>query len=75
MSRSAFEKFKKGESLTRKQSMAAMCYECNGGSVEMKNDCLGKNCPLYQWSPWGRSLNPRAARHPRSIPQKKIGGV
>ena len=43
-----FEKFKRGEKLTRKQTMKAQCYECNGyeeGSV----DCKGISCPLYQY--------------------------
>ncbi len=55
MSKSAYLKFKKGEPLSRKQAMAAQCYECNGYDVESSHDCLGVNCPLYPWSPWGKS--------------------
>lgn len=55
MSRSAYLKFKNSEPLTRKEAMSAQCYECNGYSVEKAHDCLGYGCPLYQWSPWGKS--------------------
>ena len=60
MSKSAYEKFKRGEQLTRKQAMGAQCYECNGYDIELAHDCSGNNCPLYQWSPWGlsRGLRP-----------------
>lgn len=51
MSKSAYLKFKKGEPLSRKQAMAAQCYECNGYDVELSHDCLGINCSLY---PFGR---------------------
>ncbi len=30
MSRAAYEKFKRGERLTRGQAIRAQCYECNG---------------------------------------------
>ncbi len=59
MSRSAYLKFKNSELLTRKEAMSAQCYECNGYSVEKAHDCLGYACPLYQWSPWGKSPFPR----------------
>ncbi len=55
MSKAAYEKFKKGKPLTRKQAMGAQCFECNGFSTLPAHDCLGVSCPLYQWSPWGRS--------------------
>lgn len=46
-----YEKFKRGELLTRKQAMLAHCYECNG--LEESNcDCQGKSCPMYQYSPF-----------------------
>ena len=54
MSKTAYLKFKKGEKLTREEAIGAQCYECNGYSLEMKDDCLGVSCPLYGWSPWGR---------------------
>ena len=59
MSRTAYLKFKKGEVLTREEAMGAQCYECNGYSLETKDDCLGVSCPLYQWSPWGESQRPK----------------
>ena len=66
MSKSAYEKFKRGEELTRKQSMAAQCYECNGYDVEKAHDCLGKSCALYAWSPWGLSRGLRPAKRSNS---------
>ncbi len=56
----SYEKFLKGKFLTRKQAIDAQCFECNGESRRIEDDCLGKSCPLYQWSPWGKSLFPRA---------------
>lgn len=43
-----YEKFKRGEKLSRAEAMKAQCYECNGleGS---RCDCQGKNCPMYQY--------------------------
>jgi len=52
----SFEKFKKGLPLTRKGAITAQCFECNGFSLRKDDDCLGISCPLYQWSPWGKSL-------------------
>jgi hypothetical protein len=53
--KSSYQKWFKGESLGRKESMDANCYLCNGESAEIKDDCLGeKTCPLYPWSPWGK---------------------
>ena len=43
-----YEKFKRGESLTRKQAMLAQCYVCNG-EEEGAVDCHGKSCPMYQY--------------------------
>ena len=43
-----YKKFKEGESLTRKGTMLAHCYMCNGldeGAV----DCQGTDCPMYQY--------------------------
>jgi hypothetical protein len=54
-----YEKFKRGESLTRKQAMKAQCYECNGFD-ESGVDCLGVSCPLYQY---------------RLYPGKKVGNT
>jgi hypothetical protein len=43
-----FKKFKNGDSLTRKQAMSAMCFDCMGG---VREDCLGTDCPLYDFRP------------------------
>ena len=43
-----YEKFKRGESLTRKGAMLAQCYICNG-EEESAVDCQGKSCPMYQY--------------------------
>ena len=48
-----FKKFQDGIALTRKEALLAQCYECNGYEAE---DCLGKHCPLYQWSPYRKKL-------------------
>jgi hypothetical protein len=46
-----YEKFKKGLSLTPKQAILAQCYVCNGEN-EGGQDCLGMDCPLYQYMPY-----------------------
>lgn len=46
-----YEKFKKGEPLTFKGVILAQCYVCNG-EAEGGEDCLGVNCPLYQYMPY-----------------------
>lgn len=54
--KSSYQKWVKGERLTRKESMDANCYMCNGESAEIKDDCLGqKSCSLYVYSPWGKA--------------------
>ena len=59
MSKSDFDKFSAGKSLTRKQAISAQCYECNGYSIYLVDDCLAKHCPLYQWSPWKKNERKR----------------
>lgn len=44
-----FEKFSKGEGLTRKEAMRAKCYECNG-LEESRADCQVGTCPMYAGS-------------------------
>jgi len=46
-----YRKFKQGKSLTRKEAILAMCYQCNG-KEESHVDCQGYSCPLYQYSPY-----------------------
>ena len=43
-----FDKFKKGEKLTRKQAMLAKCYECNG-EEESNADCEVDTCPMFAY--------------------------
>ena len=44
-----YEKWRKGEPLTRSEAMQAHCYQCNGFE-ESGSDCQGcKNCPLYAY--------------------------
>lgn len=46
-----YEKFKKGDRLTRKGAILAQCYICNGEG-EGGVDCQGASCPLYQYFPY-----------------------
>ncbi len=46
-----YEKFQKGERLTRKGAMLANCFMCNG-LEESAEDCQGKSCPIYPFSPY-----------------------
>jgi hypothetical protein len=47
-----YVKWLKGKKLTRKESMLANCYLCNG-LEESRVDCKGKgSCPLYQYHPY-----------------------
>jgi len=55
MSLTSWEKFKKGEKITRKQAIQAQCYECNGYTILKADNCHASHCPLYEWSPWGKS--------------------
>ena len=43
-----YDKFLKGERLTRKEAMSAQCYVCNGPE-DSNCDCQGVSCPLYQY--------------------------
>jgi len=43
-----FKAHRRGESLTRKQTMLAKCYVCNG-EEESQEDCRVPSCPLYQY--------------------------
>ena len=46
-----YELFKNGKSLTPKQAILAQCYVCNSEN-EGGEDCLGFDCPLYQYMPY-----------------------
>ena len=43
-----FDKFKRGEKLTRKQAMTGKCFECNG-QEESKADCEVDTCPMFAY--------------------------
>jgi hypothetical protein len=64
-----FQKFKEGKPLTRKGALLAQCYECNGYEGE---DCLGISCPLYQWSPYNKSLKNRVLDKQKPYPKALI---
>jgi hypothetical protein len=67
MSKKAYLMFKDGKQLSRSQAVGANCYECNGFDVETAHDCLGINCALYPWSPWGRSHGLRPVKRSNRI--------
>lgn len=44
-----YKKWEKGVKLTRKQTMLAQCYICNG-EEDGRMDCQGKDtCPMYPY--------------------------
>jgi len=51
--RAEYEKFKKGKSLTRHQSIIAKCYECMCHYADGRVDCEVVGCPLYPYHPYG----------------------
>lgn len=60
-----YKKFKRGESLTRREAILAMCYECNG-LEESNEDCQSKGrCPLYQYHSY-------RAREKKKLTQKEL---
>ncbi len=71
-----FKKFQDGKPLTRKESLLAQCYECNGYEAQ---DCLGNSCPLYQWSPYRKitSLKPQTFKklNPEQIKKLQQGRI
>lgn len=50
-----YDRYKAGETLTRKEAILAHCYVCNG-LEEGGEDCLGKSCPLYRYMPYRSGL-------------------
>lgn len=46
-----FEKYRRGEPLTHKQTLLAQCFICNGAE-EGGEDCKSVSCPLYQYMPY-----------------------
>ena len=43
-----YERYCEGGKLTRKESMLAKCYECNGYEESAK-DCKVEGCPMYPY--------------------------
>ena len=43
-----FNRFVKGDKLSRKEAMLAKCYDCNGGK-ESNCDCEITDCPMYPY--------------------------
>ena len=52
-----YDKFKRGEKLTRMEAVRAHCFICNGFE-EGNCDCKGKSCPLYAFHPYRSKLGP-----------------
>jgi hypothetical protein len=48
---SEYEKFQKGEPLSRRGALLANCYMCNG-LEESNEDCRSKGCPIYSFQPY-----------------------
>jgi hypothetical protein len=65
-----YQRWKRGASLTRQESIDAQCYICNGGENMY---CGGeKSCTLYRYSPFSRDAIKKRAeeagkRRPRQI--------
>lgn len=47
-----FIAYLKGEEITRKEGMAAKCFDCMGGYADGRKDCRVPHCPLYPWMPY-----------------------
>ena len=45
-------KYLEGKSLSRKEAIMAMCYECMGYYIDGKEDCEIPECPLFQYMPY-----------------------
>jgi len=44
-------KYLNGGKLSRKEAMAAMCYDCTGYYSDGRVDCELPSCPMYGWMP------------------------
>lgn len=51
-----YQRFLRGEKLTRKQAILAQCFVCNGEEEGSRKDCSGISCPLYQWFPYRKKV-------------------
>lgn len=59
-----YERWLRGEKLTRKQAMVANCYNCNGLD-EGAEDCGGeRSCPLYSYFFYAHSRAYKPTKQP-----------
>jgi len=49
-----YEKFQAGCTLSRRDAIAAFCYQCNGG--EPPKECKSGTCPLMRWTPYQKKI-------------------
>ncbi len=64
-----FAKFKRGERLTRKEAILALCYDCNG-QEDSRHDCGCTECPLYQYRPYKKER--KHVKKPTSGAQNRL---
>jgi hypothetical protein len=69
--KSAYVKFLKGETLTQRQAIQAMCYECMGYYEDGDNDCENCTCPLYLFMPFNKYKIPFVKSKGKSIKGSK----
>jgi len=67
-----YGRFKEGKSLTFRQAIIAQCFACNG-EREGGEDCLGLNCPLYQYMPYRKSKE-KGKKKELSVEERAIIG-
>jgi len=57
--RDEYLKYLRGEKITRKEAMLAMCFQCSAFYQDGKIDCGSTLCPLYNFMPY---------RHAKDVP-------
>jgi hypothetical protein len=67
-----YNKFKAGGKLTRRQAMLAHCFSCNGFEAS-NEDCQGKSCELYSFSPYKGKKKSKEAEDRELDVQTEIG--
>lgn len=62
---SEFKKYQKNkEPLSRTNAILAKCYDCMGGYVDGKLDCIIDECPLYPFMPYKNMIEIKATTEP-----------
>jgi len=56
-----YDKWQRGEKITRTQAVLANCYSCNGLEQSREDCCGDQSCPLYQFSPYRSTLKQKVA--------------